>query len=166
MRFSLSDSDSQSLLNPKTQRLLRQSLRKSRLFIRSLFLKNIKTLGITKTFVSINAYIFSFIKDYLKKRSFFIVLIGPDGSGKTTIANELIDEIKAKKSCFTSARYLHGRFGILPSLSSFFGRKGRNVHEMKFDVEENKAIKPHSKLRISIYMMYYYFDYLFGQMVF
>lgn len=136
----------------------------SKTFIKRLFIKNIKNKGFFSTIFSILRYLKSFTKDYLKTKSFFVVLIGPDGSGKTTIANSLIEEIKEKKSCFTKSYYLHGRFGILPDLSSIFGKKGRDVKEIRFGIEENKEIKPHSSLRITIYMVYYFFDFLLGQL--
>jgi thymidylate kinase len=134
-------------------------------FIKKLFFKNIKYNGFIKTFNSVFDYLYKYIKDKLKKKSFFIVLIGPDGSGKTTLSKMLIDEINAKTSCFSKAYYIHGRFGILANLSRLIGKK-ENTNEMKFEqILKDQKIKKYSQSRISIYMIYYLFDYILGSLV-
>ena len=89
-------------------------------------------------------------------------MIGPDGSGKTTLSQEFKKEIKNKTCCFSKYYYIHGRFGILPNLSALLGNKKENTQIMKFGIEDVKNVKPYNKLKISIYMSYYFFDFLFG----
>ena len=89
----------------------------SRRFVITLFFKNLKINGFFKTINNLMIYVYKYLKDALKKKGFFIVIIGPDGSGKTTISKLILDEVKNKKSRFEKKYYLHGRFGIIPNLS-------------------------------------------------
>ena len=134
----------------------------SKKFIKKLFWKNIKCNGFINTLNSMFDYLYKYIKDKLRKKSFFIVLIGPDGSGKTTLSKMMLDEIKNKTSCFTSSYYIHGRFGILPNLSTIIGKDKEDTKEMKFDIQKQKLLPPYSRLKIWIYMSYYMFDFIIG----
>ena len=89
----------------------------------------------------------------------FIVLIGPDGSGKSTTANNLIEsEIK---TLFQKKHYFHGHFPYLPEMKkilSFFGlHKGSSVSS-----ENPRAIHPFGTLRSILYPVYYGFNYFLG----
>jgi thymidylate kinase len=132
-------------------------------FIKELFFVNLKHYGVIKTLHNILDYIFKFLKSKISYEGFFIVLIGPDGSGKTTISKELMTKISNKESKFSSYRYIHGRFGILPNLSLFKGHKRQRTNEINFEIEDKKkpTIK-HSKLRVLIYTMYYLVDFILG----
>ncbi|WP_348611553.1 hypothetical protein [Halobaculum rarum] len=61
-----------------------------------------------------------FIKDHIdeffqRKGGAFISLIGPDGSGKSTTAEHLLNNLENE---FVETKYLHGRPNIIPDLSS------------------------------------------------
>ena len=139
------------------------SLKKeSNRFKKTLFFKNLKINGLRHTMMEILDYGIKYINDFVKKKSFFIVLIGPDGSGKTTLAKKIITEVEEKTCCFTSSYYLHGRFGIIPNLATLMGKEKEKTDEMKFGVEKTKELPPHSILKITIYMTYYSIDFALG----
>ena len=131
-------------------------------FKRELFFRNIQVNSVGKTTIALLDYAVKYIKDAFRKKSFFVVLIGPDGSGKTTLAKKLINEVKEKTCCFTSSYYLHGRFGIIPNLATLMGKEKEETNVMKFGVEQTQDLEPHSVLRIVIYMMYYSIDFTLG----
>ncbi|MAD12581.1 MAG: hypothetical protein CMC04_07670 [Flavobacteriaceae bacterium] len=136
----------------------------SRRFVKTLFFKNLKINGFFKTMNNLMIYIYKFLKDALKKKGFFIVIIGPDGSGKTTISKLILDEVKNKKSRFEKKYYLHGRFGIIPNLSRIKGIK-ENTKQISFKKTDGEESLNHSKSRIFIYMLYYLADFLLGRMI-
>ena len=61
-----------------------------------------------------------------------IVILGPDGSGKSTMAEMLT--LSLKRQGFSSRHYAH-RFGILPELSSF-----KRKHDSKVIKQNNVAL--------------------------
>lgn len=131
-------------------------------FKKELFFRNIRINGFFKLISNLLVYIYKFLKDALKKKGVFVVLIGPDGSGKTTIAKMLINEVKEKTSCYTSSYYLHGRFGFIPNLAYLLGKEKEENNIMKFGVVQTQALKPHGLFRITLYMLYYSIDFALG----
>ena len=109
---------------------------------------------------------FSFFRDEIKlffeKKGMFIVLIGPDGSGKTTTYN--IIKNKIAKKYFSGTSYFHFNFGLIPSLSSLIGRQKKNnennVTSLKMK-DSSPSVKP-SALKRFIYIAYYIFDFFLG----
>lgn len=91
-----------------------------------------------------------------------IAILGPDGSGKTTIANMLVDALS--RECIDARHHAH-RFGILPPLGVFRLRRKKSTHDMgvkcskgtlSYDLKENSA------LRAFVYVSWYGIDYLCG----
>lgn len=91
-----------------------------------------------------------------------VVILGPDGSGKSTIADILVNSLKADG---VRARHYAHRFGVLPPLSSLrLNRKRRSPLEINsatdgtpsYDLNEN------SPLRAFVYVTWYGVDYLLG----
>lgn len=125
--------------------------------------ENIRKIGVFGTVSNIMSYIVKYIKDFLTRKGFFVVFIGPDGSGKTTAAKNILNLVDNKKSCFEKSRYLHGRPGILPNLSYIAMRKERqNTKTMDLNVYSASRHDNYSKWKTFIYMSYYYFDFLLG----
>lgn len=56
-------------------------------------------------------------------RAKYIVVLGPDGSGKTTIADQLAENLSENHA----VRRLNFSFGIMPSISRALGRKEREA---------------------------------------
>jgi thymidylate kinase len=91
-----------------------------------------------------------------------VVLLGPDGSGKSTIADMLVERLQAEGR---TARHYPHRFGILPALSSFLFRFSASAREDRSELSNFKPIydlKENSRLRSFIYVCWYGLDYLIG----
>lgn len=96
----------------------------------------------------------------------FIVIIGPDGSGKTSVA-QAID-----RECFEQfgmpSLHMHGDFDIMPRLKILRKFFSKMMHrEMKHDPDytvkhAGAEVIPHSVTKSLIYITYYYWDYLLG----
>lgn len=98
----------------------------------------------------------------------FIVLIGPDGCGKTTIGDGLVERFEHRP--FNSFLRIHMNFGMprLSGIKVFLGRLiGRSV---KVDSGPKPGTRhmgmhpPHSALRSMIYIMYYGIGMIFGRL--
>ncbi|MDI6701326.1 MAG: hypothetical protein QME48_08905 [bacterium] len=100
-----------------------------------------------------------FRRFFINSRGIFLVLIGPDGSGKSTTSNNLIDsEIKR---LFQKKYYFHGHFPFLPELKKIvvFFRGNKNMAQPSENVGSSK---PLMTLRSMIYPIYYGFNYFLG----
>jgi len=90
-----------------------------------------------------------------------IVIIGPDGSGKTTIANELVLKLKADN---INATHSTMHFEILPPLKDFINPFLKN----KIDSSHEEGAlhvgmtKPNSGIKGLVYVIWYAFDYFLG----
>lgn len=85
----------------------------------------------------------------------FVVVSGPDGSGKTTLANTLPDLCEG---LFRRSSTIHWRPGLLPRLGALIGR------------EEADPTKPHSqplhgRIVSLLSLSYYWLDFLLGGLV-
>ncbi len=108
-----------------------------------------------------------FISRVAKDNGFFLALIGPDGSGKSTVAEDLGEHLKPlfrKRVCY------HGHFGLLPELKVYRNFLFKMIKEKPPDqsktgtYEANNA-PPHGLLRTLIYVFYYSLDYFLGHRI-
>ncbi len=95
---------------------------------------------------------------------FFVCLIGPDGSGKTTISRGLERNMT---EVFSKVLYFHGHLGILPPLKhyyNFFARMfgGCEKRVSLDDATPNLDALPFSRMRALVYIIYYSLDYFLG----
>ena len=91
-----------------------------------------------------------------------IAIIGPDGCGKTTIANELIINLKKEG---INAEHSAMHFQILPKLKDLINPFLKNKIDSSHKEGEYYAgmkNKPNSKFKGSIYVIWYALDYFFG----
>ncbi len=98
-------------------------------------------------------------KKYLfPKTGIFLVLLGPDGSGKSTIAESIIKSEVIKK-LFLNKRYFHSRFDFLPPLRKYFSffTKTKTGHAPRA-----QQIKTYGMLRAMVYPIYYGMSYFLG----
>lgn len=99
-------------------------------------------------------------------KGLFVVIIGPDGSGKTTVADAIEKECLAAHSMMTTR--IHGGFNILPRLKilrkAFAALLRKEMRpDPDYTIKHSGAIvKPHNLLRSFVYLTYYYWDYLLG----
>jgi thymidylate kinase len=115
----------------------------------------------------------SFLWGHLRQQlegqeGFFLVLLGPDGSGKTTIADSLG---RSFPSCvFTRTLRYHGRFGVIPELKMFrhaghrlLGRMSARASAVTdVPLPPGRAFHPWTAM---VYVLYYTVDYLLGHLV-
>jgi thymidylate kinase len=92
------------------------------------------------------------------------VFVGPDGSGKTTLNEKLINEsfikTRAKKERF---KVFHHRPHLLPMISEIFKKNKASDEVEDYDHINNPHSGKSSNIIVSIIkLMYYTFDYTFG----
>lgn len=100
-----------------------------------------------------------FRRFFINSRGIFLVLIGPDGSGKSTTSNNLI--VSEIKRLFQKKYYFHGHFPFLPELKKIvaFFKGNKNVVQTSENAESSI---PLGTLRSMIYPIYYGFNYFLG----
>jgi len=106
-------------------------------------------------------YIWSLISH---RSGIFIAFIGPDGSGKTTIANMLLHSMR---DIFPSTQCYHGRFGILPDMRTLYNKLRmwfgyRPLPEAGAGTAALHDMTPHGVFRALAYLGYYAIDYILG----
>jgi len=104
---------------------------------------------------------------FAKPAGMFVVFVGPDGSGKSTVADRL-DKSLAK--LFSKREYYHGHFGILPELKVFrnfflrlLGKKLPEPPVSEYVQVENP--RANGFFRALMYVCYYSLDYFVGYLV-
>jgi len=101
----------------------------------------------------------------LNPSGLFLCLMGPDGSGKTTISLLLRERMEG---VFASVLYFHGRLGILPDLKifhNFFAILFGKTNKIKSRPIENRLVEnitPYGISRAMMYLIYYSLDYFLG----
>jgi hypothetical protein len=99
---------------------------------------------------------------------FFMVLLGPDGVGKTTTANALLQSLVVRR-LFEPGSYLYRRFPLFPELKVFLPPALRRrvslsmAEETAADLSEEGA-PPISALRSMVYLSYYGLEYFLGRL--
>ncbi len=81
-----------------------------------------------------------------------VVIAGPDGAGKSTLAAELPEVCEG---LFRRHAHFHWRPGVLPRPGSLFGRAGP-------DVTDPHAREPHGRVVSAILLVYFWIDFLVG----
>jgi len=108
-------------------------------------------------------FLWGHLRQYFRPTGMFVVLIGPDGSGKSTVAANLQ---KLLKPLFANQRYYHGHFAILPRLRDLAGLLGIRVHpnssQQRHNAESMEGSVRFGRLRSLTYLLYYLIDYLLG----
>ena len=85
----------------------------------------------------------------------FVAFIGPDGSGKTTLAARLIQS-KMVQKCFSSIWYFHTNFPCLPRLRRFVPKWWLRAPDgTAFSKTQVRDLRPLSFFRCLIYPLYY-----------
>ena len=89
----------------------------------------------------------------------FVVLVGPDGAGKTTLALKLSEGIGTL--VFRGTALYHSQFNFLPRLRTL-GRRitGLKLKEIDFtQPHSGSKVKPTGMARCILYLLYYIWDY-------
>lgn len=95
----------------------------------------------------------------------FVCLIGPDGSGKTTISRGLEAEMG---ELFSQVRYQHGHWGLLPELKTYakglaqlLGR-GKGQRDFGLEISDDGPAPTFGLGRALMYVTYYSLEYFLG----
>jgi thymidylate kinase len=86
------------------------------------------------------------------KRGLFVLVVGPDGCGKSTLAQRLIDKTKGD---FANVLHMHWRPGLLP-------RAGSLVGSDEGDPSTPHAREPHGPLLSLALLTYHWVDFFLG----
>jgi thymidylate kinase len=111
-----------------------------------------------------SAFFSGHVLKFFHPTGLFIVLIGPDGSGKSTVSQGLQ---RLFKPLFTRTRYFHSHFAVLPRLRDLVKiAKWRDFKDEASDASlvanpAQREIK-FSPLRSLVYLVYYGLDYVLG----
>jgi hypothetical protein len=81
-----------------------------------------------------------------------VLVVGPDGSGKTTLAGRLVEELKGR---FEGTRRLHWRPSVLPQAGALLGRTVGNTSTPHAKV-------PHGRILSMLVLFYYWVDFFVG----
>ena len=81
-----------------------------------------------------------------------VVVVGPDGAGKSSLASSLIDQCGV---FFWKTRHLHWRPGLLPRLGAMLGRP-------RVDTDAPHSPIPHGPTMSRVVLLYYWLDFLLG----
>lgn len=109
-------------------------------------------------------YLYSRLKEHLfEDLGIFIVMIGPDGSGKTTISKALLESEGINK-LFQIKSYFHGRFSYIPELKKIIPSFIRKNEQQIINYTETNIFSSEeaSFIRAIIYPFYYSLDYMLG----
>jgi thymidylate kinase len=109
------------------------------------------------------AFLWWHLVKFVHPSGLFLVLIGPDGSGKSTIAQGLRHYFQP---LFQASRYFHSNFKILPRLRDLARRlgfqKAGGFDPGKTDTSSSPEELQFGRLRSLVYLIYYSLDYLLG----
>jgi thymidylate kinase len=109
------------------------------------------------------AFLFWGIRKFFRPGGLFVVLIGPDGSGKSTVARGLQQSLE---TLFHGSKSYHAHFRFLPRLRDLMGllRLKRPNEPTETVVAANREIPAANigRFRSMVYLMYYTLDYLLG----
>lgn len=117
---------------------------------------NIKSFYLNQLKNSINYFRRLLYIKFFSQDGIHIVLLGPDGAGKTTLGNILFKSEFAN-DFFEKKFYNHTNFKLIPPLNKYFSflKKSKKKY-----VPRN--LKKLSLFKAMIYPIYYFFDYLMG----
>lgn len=119
-------------------------------------------------------FLFGYLLSLMRRGSgLLIVLVGPDGSGKSTISDGLREDLK---EIFVNREYYHGHFHIIPELKSLKDalllkkRANKNTiarpdYELHLRSKGEREVKPYGLLRAMLYVFYYSVDYFLGHFI-
>ena len=129
-------------------------------FKRFLILSTYTKFKYTKEFF---IWAFAFIRYFLKKKGKLIELVGPDGSGKTSLSEQLVD----KRLYFADSKYFHGRIPILPRISNLIYFKRSSPERLQPNSDAH--LKLHQTTSIKkftiLHIFYYSLDALLSRII-
>lgn len=107
------------------------------------------------TLSAIASYVGSIARRIVRPHGQLVVLVGPDGSGKTTLCQMLASVVAGQ--LFSHVHCLHGRYGILPDLGRLLRRRRPGQHEQAASADSPRS---HGLVKASLMLTYYAADFL------
>jgi thymidylate kinase len=143
-----------------------KQIEKMRSPLRRLLLKRGLLTGPFSQLYQLWRYIYTRLKEhFFEDLGIFIVLMGPDGSGKTTIAEKILASEGIKK-LFQIKSYFHGRFANIPELKEYAFVFKKDSSNPALPCTESTAFSPQEAgfLRAIMYPLYYGLDAMLGHL--
>jgi len=100
------------------------------------------------------------IRDRLSPSGIFISVSGPDGSGKTTVIDKVIADLKTIYGA-DSVIYRHFRPAALPRIADV-AKAARAIETVDSDYSNPHRAQPSGPVGSFVRLAYYYFDYFIG----
>lgn len=97
--------------------------------------------------------VFRIISRISKPTGLVVILVGPDGAGKSTLSANLLPIMQ---NTFRKTSLQHWRPGLLPKIANIFGT------EKNHDATDPHKMQVQNKFISIIKLIYYWFDYLLG----
>lgn len=106
-------------------------------------------------------FLWGHLRQFFRPTGIMVVLLGPDGSGKTTLTQVLQTNLRP---LFSEVKYYHGHFEILPRLRHLAERLGLIGTDYKTNKKEGNSKHEIrlSPMRSLTYLFYYSLDYCLG----
>jgi len=160
----LSETVSQELLNSARSCKIEQLVEKRKYFQRSL-IRTVHSPGFIAMFSRFIRYYISRYKRFSSgSLGLFVVLLGPDGAGKTSLSDRLADRLG--QLLFKGTSRYHMQFNMIPKLSNVLYKLFRfQTEQIDFTRKHSgSSIAPHLPWRSFLYVCYYSLDFLFGRL--
>ena len=126
-------------------------------FKRNVFIRNMKIKPL-KQLLSFLLFLFYYIKNKITYKGFSIGFTGPDGAGKTTVIDEIIEGLG---KVYSDIQFSHFRPTIIPNLGEV-AHKTKLKSEVDLDYSNPHRGGQTSKINSFIRLLYYSIDYIIG----
>ena len=100
------------------------------------------------------------LRNFIEPKGVFLSLSGPDGSGKTTVIDDVITQLETAYGR-ESVVYQHFRPAALPRIADV-AKAARAIEAVDADYSNPHRAKPSGFVGSLARLTYYYFDYLIG----
>ncbi|MFC1994497.1 hypothetical protein ACFLVI_04445, partial [Chloroflexota bacterium] len=128
--------------------------------LRIALMKNAAKRHIFATMLDLCKFTIAHLREFMRnKKGLFICLIGPDGTGKSTISSRLIDSLS---DVFGEIRYHHAHYDLLPELKTFCPWLQEKTKKVDVSTLPSESMVP-GRLTTGIVMLYYAIDYVLGR---
>jgi len=127
------------------------------LLIFKVFIGNLYTKPILQIKLS-TAFFYYYLRGILKPNGLSISITGPDGSGKTTILNDVLLKFNL---IYRESRLHHFRPTVIPRIAELFNKSGF-IQEVDDDYNRPHRGAETGSLNSFVRLLYYIFDYILG----